>query len=157
MPINPPLNLHVTSAGRAWRAPASKRIWALWWTAAAPDPFPNVHLTTLPHCRPRLAGTLFQKDLGTLLDKSQRVEELVAALGEAAGLQGALVQPGRWLQGRGMGGWMKALLPSTVGTQFFTGTYRSLTPPPIPHCRRGGSCHPSRTPMQGRPGHLHGD
>lgn len=29
---------------------------------------------TLDEVRPRLAGTMFQKDLGTLLDKSERVE-----------------------------------------------------------------------------------
>lgn len=36
--------------------------------------------------RPRLSGTMFQKDLGSLLDKTERVEKLVAPLAEAAGL-----------------------------------------------------------------------
>lgn len=39
-------------------------------------------------CRPRLAGTMFQKDLGSLLDKSARVEALVPSLAAAAGLEG---------------------------------------------------------------------
>ena len=38
--------------------------------------------------RPRLAGTMFQKDLGSLLDKSARVEALVPSLAAAAGLEG---------------------------------------------------------------------
>jgi len=33
--------------------------------------------------RPKLSGTLFQKDLGSLLDKSDRCEALVAPLSEA--------------------------------------------------------------------------
>ena len=36
--------------------------------------------------RPKLAGTTFQKDLGTLLDKSQRMESLVEPLAQAMGL-----------------------------------------------------------------------
>lgn len=51
---------------------------------------PPPHLQhTLEEVRPRLSGTLFQKDLGTLLDKSERVEALVAPLASAAGLDGA--------------------------------------------------------------------
>ncbi|EFN58140.1 hypothetical protein CHLNCDRAFT_141905 [Chlorella variabilis] len=46
--------------------------------------------TPLADARPRLAGTMFQKDLGSLLDKSARVEQLVPALGAAAGLQDAV-------------------------------------------------------------------
>lgn len=49
---------------------------------AVPAPVP------IPARRPRLAGTMFQKDLGSLLDKSSRVEQLVPALGAAAGLEG---------------------------------------------------------------------
>ena len=45
--------------------------------------------TPLEALRPRLAGTLFHKDLGTLLDKSERVERLVAPLAAAARLTGA--------------------------------------------------------------------
>ena len=45
--------------------------------------------TPLEALRPRLAGTLFHKDLGTLLDKSERVERLVAPLAAAARLAGA--------------------------------------------------------------------
>lgn len=41
--------------------------------------------------RPKLAGTLFQKDLGTLLDKSDRVVALTGPLADAMGLQGAKV------------------------------------------------------------------
>ncbi len=36
--------------------------------------------------RPKLAGTMFQKDLGSLLDKTVRVEKLVAPLAELTGL-----------------------------------------------------------------------
>ncbi|KAG1677161.1 hypothetical protein FOA52_000967 [Chlamydomonas sp. UWO 241] len=39
--------------------------------------------------RPKLNGTLFQKDLGSLLDKSNRVEGMVTTLAVAAGLQEA--------------------------------------------------------------------
>ena len=45
--------------------------------------------TPLEALRPRLAGTLFHKDLGTLLDKAARVEALVGPLAAAAGLAGA--------------------------------------------------------------------
>jgi len=45
--------------------------------------------TPLEALRPRLAGTLFHKDLGTLLDKADRVEALIAPLAAAAGLAGA--------------------------------------------------------------------
>ena len=48
-------------------------------------------------CRPRLSGTMFQKDLGSLLDKSSRVEQLVPALGEAAGLAGVLAEGRGWV------------------------------------------------------------
>ena len=44
----------------------------------------------LEELRPKLAGTTFQADLGSLLDKSERVERLVAPLAAAAGLTGAL-------------------------------------------------------------------
>ena len=50
--------------------------------------------TPLEALRPRLAGTLFHKDLGTLLDKAGRVEALIAPLAAAAGLAGAR-PPGR--------------------------------------------------------------
>ncbi|KAI3427953.1 hypothetical protein D9Q98_006343 [Chlorella vulgaris] len=46
--------------------------------------------TPLAEARPRLAGTMFQKDLGSLLDKSCRVEQLVPSLAGAAGLQDAV-------------------------------------------------------------------
>lgn len=39
--------------------------------------------------RPKLSGTLFQKDLGTLLDKATRVEALVVPLAQATGLEAA--------------------------------------------------------------------
>jgi len=42
--------------------------------------------TTLAEKRPKLAGTLFQKDLGTLLDKSDRCVALVDGLAAATGL-----------------------------------------------------------------------
>ncbi|GAB4813228.1 hypothetical protein N2152v2_000274 [Parachlorella kessleri] len=45
--------------------------------------------TRLEDFRPKLSGTLFQKDLGSLLDKSLRVEQLVAPLATATGLTGA--------------------------------------------------------------------
>ena len=40
-------------------------------------------------CRPKLAGTIFQKDLGTLLDKSQRMEDLVQPLAKIMGIADA--------------------------------------------------------------------
>ena len=40
-------------------------------------------------CRPKLQGTMFQKDLGTLLDKSNRTEALVQPLAAAMGLEAA--------------------------------------------------------------------
>lgn len=44
---------------------------------------------SLEDVRPKLDGTMFQKDLGSLLDKAQRVETLVGPLAEAAGLEAA--------------------------------------------------------------------
>ena len=38
---------------------------------------------------PKLAGTLFHAKLGTLLDKTERVEALIKPLAKATGLQGA--------------------------------------------------------------------
>lgn len=71
-------------------------------------------------CRPRLAGTMFQKDLGSLLDKSARVEALVPSLAAAAGLEGAA---GRWqlgagwiLEGQSAGGLTPVLMPCTPCT-----------------------------------------
>ncbi|PSC72381.1 Glycine-tRNA ligase chloroplastic mitochondrial [Micractinium conductrix] len=52
--------------------------------------YSNDLTTPLRDARPRLAGTVFQKDLGSLLDKSSRVEALVPALGDAAGLGDAV-------------------------------------------------------------------
>lgn len=52
--------------------------------------YSNDLTTPLRDARPRLAGTMFQKDLGSLLDKSNRVEQLVPALGAAAGLEDAV-------------------------------------------------------------------
>lgn len=46
--------------------------------------------TPLQDLRPRLSGTTFQKDLGSLLDKAQRTEQLVAPLAAAAGLSDAV-------------------------------------------------------------------
>lgn len=43
----------------------------------------------LEEFRPKLMGTLFQKDLGTLLDKSDRVASLAGPLADAAGLSDA--------------------------------------------------------------------
>lgn len=48
--------------------------------------------TSLDQLRPKLSGTLFQKDLGSLLDKASRVEALVQPLATATGLEAA--QPG---------------------------------------------------------------
>ena len=45
--------------------------------------------TRLEAMRARLAGTLFHKDLGSLLAKAERVERLVAPLAAASGLAGA--------------------------------------------------------------------
>ena len=63
-----------------------------------PPPHTPTHPPTHPNpasplstCRPRLSGTTFQKDLGSLLDKSERVEALVGPLAQAAGLQGGWV------------------------------------------------------------------
>ena len=44
------------------------------------------------HFRPKLSGTLFQKDLGSLLDKSDRCEALVAPLSAAMGIASPAVQ-----------------------------------------------------------------
>ncbi|PRW56476.1 Glycine-tRNA ligase chloroplastic mitochondrial [Chlorella sorokiniana] len=52
--------------------------------------YQNDLTTPLREARPRLAGTMFQKDLGSLLDKSARVEALVPSLAAAAGLEGAV-------------------------------------------------------------------
>lgn len=40
--------------------------------------------------RPKLAGTTFEKSLGSLLDKTERTERLLAPLAAMAGLEGAL-------------------------------------------------------------------
>jgi glycyl-tRNA synthetase len=40
-------------------------------------------------CRPKLKGTLFQKDLGTIFDKNLRVEALTPALADAMGFSTA--------------------------------------------------------------------
>lgn len=40
---------------------------------------------SLEEVRPKLAGTIFQKDLGTLLDKSNRIESLIPSLADATG------------------------------------------------------------------------
>lgn len=45
--------------------------------------------TPMEAMRARLAGTLFHKDLGSLLAKAERVERLVAPLAAASGLAGA--------------------------------------------------------------------
>jgi hypothetical protein len=76
----------------------------------------------LPCCRPRLAGTMFQKDLGSLLDKSQRVEALVPALGAAAGLEGGRAG-GLWRGGCG-GNAVNALVCGSVGL-----FWKPTTPP----------------------------
>eukprot|EP00798_Chlamydomonas_sp_ICE-L_P032510 gene32510-17216_t len=39
--------------------------------------------------RPKLKGTMFQKDLGSLFDKTERVEKLVATLASATGMESA--------------------------------------------------------------------
>ena len=44
---------------------------------------------TLETVRPKLAGTTFQKELGSLLDKSERVEAIVGPLANATGLSDA--------------------------------------------------------------------
>lgn len=44
---------------------------------------------TLEQVRPKLAGTTFQKELGSLLDKSERVEAIVGPLADATGLSDA--------------------------------------------------------------------
>ena len=44
-------------------------------------PAPNCQSPPSP-CRPKLSGTLFQKDLGSLLDKSDRCEALVPMLAQ---------------------------------------------------------------------------
>lgn len=60
----------------------------------------NAHTTTTTVPRsPKLGGTLFQKDLGTLLDKAGRTEALVAPLAEATGLGAAHAGVCRWLAG----------------------------------------------------------
>lgn len=41
------------------------------------------HTMCLTHCRPKLQGTLFQKDLGSLLDKADRVSRLIEPLASA--------------------------------------------------------------------------
>ena len=56
---------------------------------------------------------MFQKDLGSLLDKSQRVEALVPALGAAAGLEGGRAG-GLWRGGCG-GNAVNALVCGSVG------------------------------------------
>ena len=43
---------------------------------------------TLAECKPDLASMTFQADLGSLLDKSGRVQRLVPSLAQLAGLQG---------------------------------------------------------------------
>lgn len=53
-------------------------------------------LHPLVACSPKLAGTLFQKELGSLLDKSRRVEALVVPLADATGL--AAQHPGEHTQ-----------------------------------------------------------
>ncbi|KAG7672971.1 putative Glycine--tRNA ligase, chloroplastic/mitochondrial 2 [Nannochloris sp. 'desiccata'] len=40
----------------------------------------------LEDVRPKLAGTMFQKELGSMLDKSERIEAIIAPLSEATGL-----------------------------------------------------------------------
>lgn len=45
--------------------------------------------TPMEAMRGRLAGTLFHKDLGSLLAKAERMERLVAPLAAASGLAGA--------------------------------------------------------------------
>lgn len=45
--------------------------------------------TKLADLRPALAGTLFQKDLGSMLDKSMRAERLIEPLARATGLDAA--------------------------------------------------------------------
>jgi len=42
--------------------------------------------STLESVRPKLAGTVFQKDLGSLLDKSDRLEKLIAPLASLTGI-----------------------------------------------------------------------
>ena len=44
---------------------------------------------TLKEVRPKLAGTTFQKDLGSLLDKSDRIESIIAPLAAVTGLEEA--------------------------------------------------------------------
>lgn len=46
--------------------------------------------TTLEEVRPRLAGTVFQKELGSLLDKSERVEKLIVPLAHLTNLSPAI-------------------------------------------------------------------
>jgi len=43
----------------------------------------------LLYCRPKLKGTLFQKDLGTIYDKSVRVEAVTPVLAAAMGFAAA--------------------------------------------------------------------
>ena len=43
---------------------------------------------TLAECKPDLASITFQADLGSMLDKSERVQRLVPSLAQLAGLQG---------------------------------------------------------------------
>jgi glycyl-tRNA synthetase len=47
------------------------------------------HTLLYVNCRPKLKGTLFQKDLGTIYDKSVRVEALCPALAAAMGFAAA--------------------------------------------------------------------
>ena len=49
--------------------------------------------TPMEAMRARLAGTLFHKDLGSLLAKSERVERLVVPLAAASGLAGMHSSP----------------------------------------------------------------
>jgi len=66
-----------------------------------------------PAFRPKLSGTTFQRDLGSLLDKAERVEVLLQPLAEATGLTEALAtaqqvqQPGNT---QGDSAWMHGTL-----------------------------------------------
>jgi glycyl-tRNA synthetase len=45
---------------------------------------------TLEDVRPRLAGTMFQKELGSMLDKCNRIEAMIKPLASATGLESAI-------------------------------------------------------------------
>ena len=95
---------------------------------------------------------MFQKDLGSLLDKSARVEALVPALGAAAGLQGERVGglAGR-VGGRGGGEAGACWMPLHALFWDVPEIPLHLHPPPIPSIAATASA-PRSLCAGGRPG-----